>query len=142
MKILQQLLRPNLTLTTKVSDLKKRQVQDIVSYTAIWCMDNMGTYNRRRNPFKISVLPDETDCYGQFISSENRLVIFYNMCPNIRTLIQTIIHEYTHYLQPIRENYEKLYRSFGYDNHPMEVEAREKELMYYKDAWKFVKTII
>ena len=52
-------------------------------------------------------------------------------------LIQTIIHEYTHYTQNLK-NYKVLYSMFGYDNHPQEVEARKNEKLY-SPCWKQIK---
>jgi hypothetical protein len=31
---------------------------------------------------------------------------------------------------------------YGYDDHPMEVEAREFEMEHYHDCWKYVKSIL
>jgi hypothetical protein len=31
---------------------------------------------------------------------------------------------------------------YGYDKHPMEIEAREMEQEYYKDCWNYIKEIL
>ena len=105
-----------------------------------WCQENMGVNNRRKNPFKLSIIKQVSGapCYGMFDEVENKIYIFHNNCPNIKMLIQTVLHEYTHYLQPIRGSYMKLMDGYGYQDHPMEVEAREME-GYYLNVWNKIK---
>ena len=57
-------------------------------------------------------------------------------------MVQTVIHEYAHYMQPIKSSYNKLLKEYGYDDHPMEIEAREIEKEYYKDCWNKIKNKI
>ncbi len=52
-------------------------------------------------------------------------------------MIQTIIHEYTHYTQDLKK-YDVLYKQFGYDSHPQEVEAVKNEKLY-SPCWKQIK---
>jgi hypothetical protein len=56
----------------------------------------------------------------------------------IRDFVQTIIHEYTHTLQPIKTKYNK-YRNLPWRDNPYEAEAINNELTLYKDCWKEVR---
>ena len=49
-----------------------------------------------------------------------------------------MLHEWTHSLQKVRKSYYRLYDEFGYDKHPMEIEARLSEKLWGK-CWKDIK---
>jgi len=71
---------------------------------------------------------------AEFDSVDNSLVVYY---PNIKSkkhLAETIIHEYTHYLQsPVwMDRYYKM--GYTYDNHPYEVAALKPEKDWRKVA--------
>jgi hypothetical protein len=56
---------------------------------------------------------------------------------DIRELIATIIHEWTHHLQPVRSKYKKWKGS--YKKNPLEVEAYRAEALYTSPCWKAIK---
>jgi hypothetical protein len=132
--------RPTFSLLTPTSSLDRAKVRDIVKLATKWCVANFGVNNRRQKPFKVSIRKQigGSPRYGEFNCEENTIVIYYNNCKNIREMIQTVIHEYTHYMQPVRGSYFKLLKEYGYDAHPMEIEARENETLY-KDCWTIIK---
>lgn len=71
---------------------------------------------------------------AEFDSVDNSLIIYY---PNIKSkkhLAETIIHEYTHYLQSPTwmERYYKM--GYTYDNHPYELAATKAEKDWKKVA--------
>ena len=76
---------------------------------------------------------------GHFKFWNNEMVIHSDLCASIRTLVSTVIHEYTHYLQPMEKNYVALYEIHGYNKHPYEIEARENEKMWTKCYQEVVK---
>ena len=125
---------------TPLSELDNKTIRQIVKLTAAWCYENMGVNNDRGIPFKLSIIKQVSGipCYGMFEEKENKIYIFHNNCPNIGTLIKTILHEYTHYMQPIRGSYKKLLKEYGYQSHPMEIEARNME-GYYLNVWNKIK---
>lgn len=131
---------PTLRVNTPTSKLDNKTLRKIVLMSTVWCQENMGVNNRRKNPFKLSIIKQVSGapCYGMFDEVENKIYIFHNNCPNIKMLIQTVLHEYTHYLQPIRGSYMKLMDEYGYQDHPMEIEAREME-GYYLNVWNKIK---
>ena len=128
------------TLYTKTDSVGVSELRQIVKLGTKWCVQNMGVNNRRKTEFTVSIRTQRSGspCYGVFDYHNNTIVIFKNHCPNLRMIVRTLIHEYTHYLQPIRGSYHKLLEDHGYDNHPMEIEARNME-MFYNDCWKFIK---
>jgi hypothetical protein len=72
----------------------------------------------------------ECDPDGEFDAQENTIVIYYPKMKSRRQIIETLIHEYQHYLQsPL---WMKRYYNMGYDyeNHPYELAATAEEKNY------------
>ena len=100
-----------------------------------WCWDNLGS-----SKFQSHEAPDvyydwvASDLLGEWVSSENEITIYVNEIDSLKEFIQTIIHEYVHYLQsPIwytrhwnRKPNQK------YFEHPYEAEAEVVAVMYWK----------
>ena len=100
-----------------------------------WCWDNLGS-----SKFQSHEAPDvyydwvASDLLGEWVSSENEITIYVNEIDSLKEFIQTIIHEYVHYLQsPIwytrhwnRKPNQK------YFEHPYEAEAELVAVMYWK----------
>jgi hypothetical protein len=131
-------------LNTPLSNLDSRTIREIVKLSTSYCVDTFGVNKRKRTEFTVSIRKQTggTPSYGQYCPTENRLTVFYNHCPRVKQLVQTVIHEYCHYLQPITTYDSKMLDEYGYDDHPMEVEAREFEMEHYHDCWKYVKSIL
>lgn len=77
----------------------------------------------------------EGDCSpaAEYERETNTIWIYYPEAIDEKWIIQTLIHEYTHYLQD-GDEMKRLYDEEGYeyDNHPFELEAIEKEEDWYK----------
>lgn len=131
----------------KTTTLSLQEKREIVKKTIKWCQDNLGTYNLRKNKFRYSIRVQskreikEIGCeaMGQFDCKSNKLTIYHNNNQTVKDLVQTTIHEYTHYLQPISTYYHKYYRIYGYYDNPFEIEAFKNEKKYYKKCWKSIK---
>lgn len=76
--------------------------------------------------------------YGYYCDHNNWLIINLDVTPNIRSIVRSTIHEYTHTLQNLKE-YSLMNKQVGYDNNPFEVEANECELKHYKECWSEIK---
>ena len=138
----------SMKLTTKTYNLSPREQREIVKKTIMWCREFFGENHRRKNEFTYYVGPQPKrtkksvgPCYGYFECLKNKLSIFPEHNKNVRDLICTTIHEYTHYTQPIRSKYNILDEQYGYVNNPFEVVARTNEKLY-KDCWKTIKGLI
>lgn len=137
-------------LHTNISTLTPAQIRRVVSCTINWCKENMGENHRRANTFSYSVKkqsPAEVktinaQAMGVFNPSKNKLIIFHNNNDDIRDLVQTTIHEYTHYLQPISKYYKFFDKLYGYYNNPFEVAAFGNEKKYYKKAWRSISPLL
>ena len=77
----------------------------------------------------------EGDCSpaAEFERETNTIWIYHPEAIDEKWVIQTLIHEYTHYLQD-GDEMKRLYDEEGYeyDNHPFELEAIKKEEDWYK----------
>jgi hypothetical protein len=106
-----------------------------------WCFDHLGE-NRRRQELTIELNYDknEKDYYGDYDVEDGEAVIriYMNVNKTIKDLISSVIHEYVHNLQP-NSTYDKLYRRYGYKNHPHEKEARKIEEKFWAICWDDVK---
>jgi hypothetical protein len=133
-----------LGLNTRTESVDKPTIRAIVKETVRYCTETFGVNNRRGKEFKVSIRKQTSGdaFYGEYDYLNNTLIIYHNNCGRIKDLVKTTIHEYTHYMQPVRTSYHKLLERYGYEKHPMEIEARENENYYYRKAWKQLKQTI
>jgi|TARA_R100000750_G_scaffold22543_1_gene14806 hypothetical protein len=105
-----------------------------------WCWDNLGS-----SKFQSHEAPDvyydwvASDLLGEWVSSENEITIYVNEIDSLKEFIQTIIHEYVHYLQsPVwySRYWNRMRKDFkageNYYGHPYEAEAEETAVEYWK----------
>jgi hypothetical protein len=131
---------PTTYLKTDTSTLTRSQLRVIADATINYCITTLGTKSAKRVPTLSIVKRGRSRKYGQYDVNNNHIEIHYNICGTVQMVIQTIIHEYTHYMQNLR-HYQVLYSKFGYDNHPQEIEARKNEKLY-SPCWKEIKNKI
>ena len=100
-----------------------------------WCWDNLGS-----SKFQSHEAPDvyydwaASDLLGEWVSSENEITIYVNEIDSLKEFIQTIIHEYVHYLQsPIwYSRHWNRKPNQKYFEHPYEAEAELVAVMYWE----------
>lgn len=74
---------------------------------------------------------------AQYEGKENKIFVYYPNMKDVKHVIQSLLHEYTHYLQDPDESEEN--RKDGYENDPYETAASEAEenwedyMVYLKD---------
>jgi hypothetical protein len=127
------------TLYTKSEDITMDQSYNIVRSVISWCQENLSPpVIKRRSVMKVMVFRETGGDYGYYCDQNNWLVINLDVTPNIRMLIRSTIHEYTHSLQNMKE-YSLMNKQVGYDSNPFEVEANNSEKKYYKECWSEIK---
>ena len=134
-------------LKTRTDTLTKAQKRRVVDATINWCNANLGVNNRRKNKLTYSVIVQSpkilkvmnAEAMGMFDPKVNKVIVFHNNNDTVMEMVQTTIHEYTHYLQPIRKYYNYFNKMAGYFKNPFEVEAFNNEKKYYKECWKSIK---
>jgi hypothetical protein len=123
-----------------LSTLSKKELKRVIFLTTWYCRYELGTNFRRPVP-KVVVMnnPYDEGYYGEYDPETNEIHVYGDVCKNLGRLTSTIIHEYTHYLQPIASKYYKLLKEHGYDNHPHEVEARNNEYVHNRRALIYLR---
>lgn len=123
--------------------LSDSTIYRIIELTNKWCEKNLGK-NKSRGWLTIHIMEQSFFCrptYGGYDVNTNTIILYKNRCDNIEWIIKTIIHEHVHYLQDLN-NYESLLEEYGYDNHPLEVEANTIMNNYYTIVWNKIKNKI
>lgn len=124
-------------INSKTASLSTYEVRKIVNLTIKWCQSRLGVNNRRRQKFSVSIVKFGP-AMGEFDFKKNSVIIYYGNNPSVKDIVKTTIHEYTHYLQPIRK-YKSYYKIFEYTNNPFEKEAVSNENKHYKRTWRYIK---
>lgn len=110
-----------------------------------WCKKNLGKPRRKKKvKFLVSkkiIYYDETEkekLYGHYILEKNKIIIYIKVCKTIKDIVSSVIHEYTHYLQP---NYKHLLylKNYTYKKNPFEIEAKKNEILYTDICLKEIK---
>ena len=126
------------TLRSKLAN--RKEAVRIGKQAERWCRANMGLNSRKKFDPIITYyksLPED-GCMGEYRYWDNEIIVYYNNTPTIKDLIQTIIHEWQHQLQPMTK-YEGMDEEHGYNDNPMEIEAMAAEQKYYKRLWEAIK---
>lgn len=131
-------MRHRYSLIQKTETVSIDELANIARLVLIWCEKTMGINRRHKIRHSMLLTTCESHAMGLYNPYENKMTIYINNNPYIRDFIQTIIHEYTHVLQPIKTRYNK---SIPREENPFEIEAEENELKYYRSCWKEVRKI-
>lgn len=127
-------------LNTKTVDLTNRQLRHIVGECIKFMESDSGTKPSRQKTLKYKVINGKVPAYGSYDYKNNTITIHRNFTTDVKMVIRTVIHEYTHFLQNLR-NYDVVLKKVGYNNHPLEREANIMEMSYPK-CWKQIKQYI
>jgi len=67
---------------------------------------------------------------AEYCSVNNEIIIYYPQMKSVKQIIQTLVHEYQHYLQS--PTWMKRYYNMGYNynDHPYEIQATNEEKMW------------
>ncbi len=123
----------------KLKDLSKYKIRKIANTILRFCVEKLGRKRNRSIPTLIISYRTDTDDWAEYNPVDNIITIYINNIKRVGQLSSTIIHEYTHYKQNILSQYAKLYKKFGYDDHPMEIEAYDAEKKYNRKALNFLR---
>lgn len=114
--------------SAKIKDLKitnKKMVENVLQ----WCETNYSTpKNRGKLSFKINYY-NHTKLEGCYCGYNKNITVYITQEKRIIDVVDTLLHEYQHHIEMRRQKEVRLYSKqlseFGYDNHPMEITARE-----------------
>jgi hypothetical protein len=122
--------------------LTKQQCREIAKQTFVWCLNKFGNPLKTLEPsLKVSFNKSNKCNYGLY---DTRVItVFPLVCETETQIIRTVIHEYRHFLQMPKisnmSQYSKLCEEFNYENHPLEIDAREFEKLHYSKCRAYLK---
>lgn len=109
-----------------------------------WCKKEYGMSKYKKSypylEFRKMRYADEEGQDGYYDDYENLIFINREFHNHVNHLAQTLIEEYTHFLQSDRE-YQKLARKYSYSQHPLEKQAKYRANRDYKRCVKHLKKV-
>lgn len=134
-EIIETFFKPNLNYKSKQKFTLNVTKAGLIAAVIEWCKVNMEYPKHHKYYPTIEVKYYINKKVNGDYSSRSRIIrIFVNNHNSIEDLVDTCIHEYTHYLQMPKEmnqiEYTKYTNSNGYYNNPYEIDAREKAKRY------------
>lgn len=116
-------LKWNTDIKTFTVSKQRKMVIEIIN----WCVNELGMEPRlKRIPEVKLINKADTGLYGEYLSGTHKILIYPDEQENLRRLIDTTIHEFTHSCQKfITVRYQSASEKHGYNNNPFEVEARK-----------------
>jgi len=125
-------------LSTRIKALGRAPTVRIANFALRWCKENIGVNNRKKYLPTWSIRKSyEPDLCGEYDDTDNEVLIYYDNIDDVRELIATCIHEWTHQKQPITTKYFKYPGS--YSRNPYERQARYNEKKYTRPLWEAIK---
>ncbi len=95
-----------------------------------WCKETFGP-SRINGPYpKLVFHKKDPGWSGLYDPWKNEIHVYRDRHKSLVGFIGTIIHEFTHYHQSIKRQYQKQQKIFSYKNHPLEREASKMENKY------------
>ena len=110
----------------------------MVKKTIQWCEREFGTLSTRCR-FEVKYYKS-AKYHGYYQSAGRKITVFVEDSMPLKQVVDTIIHEYTHYMQMKSGWSERWYAIydfiFGYWNNPKEVQARAMGARYRRKCLK------
>jgi hypothetical protein len=103
-----------------------------------YCVNVLG-YRKSMGISGITLSYKVSDIMGMYDPDTHHIYVYMVNIRRVSDLSSTIIHEYTHSVQDISKSYTKLYKKFGYENHPMEIEAYGNEKIYNRKVLNYLR---
>ena len=123
----------------RLEGMTKYKVNKIKDMVMEYCVNALG-YRKTLGISGITLSYIECDEYwGIYDPESHHIYVYMNNLKTVSDLTKTIIHEYTHSVQDISKLYSKLYKKFGYDKHPMEIEAYANEKVYNRKVLNYIR---
>lgn len=96
-----------------------------------WCENKFGK-SKFNEDFKIKISKAK-DRYGVYMRDKNTIQVNVKAHKSLLELCDTVVHEYTHYLQDMSMYVEYFLKyNRNYDNHPYEVTANNRAKKWKK----------
>ena len=134
-------MRNKIYLKTTITELGRAPTVRIANMVFRWCRRNLGVNGRKKYQPVWYIRKGWTDIeMGEYDAQDNELYIYWDNIPDVRELIRTIVHEWTHQNQPILTKYHKYPGT--YSRNPYERAARYAEIKWTPVIWQELKNKI
>ena len=100
-----------------------------------WCKKTLGPSRINGAYPKIVFHKKEKGWAGHYDPWKNEIHVFRNRHKSLAGFVGTIIHEFAHYHQSIKRQYQKQEKIFSYKNHPLERQADKIEKRYKRKCY-------
>jgi hypothetical protein len=132
-------------LYTNIKHQRRKRIENIIYSTLNWCIEKWGL-KEHEIELDLDICYKEhmvsgSDTKAEYCSEWNDMVIYPSQHSNVRDLIDSVIHEFTHQRQDMSD-YHKVLTKSGYTNHPLEIEAVETAKKYRKECWYSIRDLI
>lgn len=123
---------------------KRYEKKELYAKLALkWCKNFFGINVRRKKSIVLLLSPKimkkkRSIVYGNYDIYRNTMCIYLNNNATVLEVVQTVIHEYTHYLQS-SYRYKKYEKIYYYTQNPCEIEAKHNEEAYGNKCLRYVR---
>lgn len=105
-----------------------------------WCIEKYGP-SRFADLDTLRIrLDSSVDYLGEYDEIENLISLNPKLHRSLKHWVSTVIHEYTHFKQPVFEKYDEYFDKYGrnYENHPYEITANNRSNRHAEEAQRWV----
>jgi hypothetical protein len=128
---------------TDIKTFTTPKQRKIVLEIMYWCVEELGMSPRlKRLPDLKLINKADSEMYGEYLSGAHKIIIYPDEQQNLRRLVDTVIHEFTHSCQRfISVRYNAASEKYGYKKNPFEVEARKVAKENRTDCLKHLQKV-
>lgn len=127
---------------TLLTELHHYQIKKITDLIITWCISKFGTRKYCPNVSVVNVKDRKEPDYAWYEPDRHTPEITINITPtsNVQNLVDSLLHEYTHYLEPnFQQRYEEYEKKYDYDHHPLEKKARKVAKKHRRKCFNDIK---
>ena len=126
--------------STRIDELERKQIRSLAKKALQYCECQLGKRSRRPIPKLVLNWKNPEKDWGEYYDHSNEIHIYPHRMKKLGQVASTVIHEYTHYLQPRGNVYENLLRRWGYADHPHEIEARLNDIYWTRKFFHWLRS--
>lgn len=128
---------------TLLTELHKYQIEKLNNLIVDWCILTFGIRKYCPNISITNVKDRKDPSYASYDIDRHQPEIIINITTtiNVQNLIDSVIHEYGHYLETnFAKRYEKYGKKYDYEHHPLEIKACKFAKKYRRKCFQEIKS--
>ena len=128
----------NWTLDTSIKWKDRKDITNLVFLVSEWCKNNLES--SKELPMIWTDWEINLEKYGHYDLDDNEITIYPKTSDDVRDIIDTVIHEWVHFLQDNKILLESLERyKYAIDLNPNEIETEKIAKQNTKKCWKDIR---